>query len=109
MPAYAIPLEVVTTMLITIRILSRFNRNGGRLGVDDIFVVLAWMTATTATGLVVWGTFILVRISPNPTKAKRSLLGCYELGFDRHIWDTPQGRASKALSVRCHEDIECDR
>jgi hypothetical protein len=64
MPAYAIPIQVITAMFLAVRVCSRLHRNGGRLGIDDVFVVLGWMTATAASGLVVWGTSILGQTFP---------------------------------------------
>jgi hypothetical protein len=43
MPAFAIPVQAVTTVLLFIRLLSRFHRNGGQIGLDDLFIFLAWV------------------------------------------------------------------
>jgi hypothetical protein len=60
MPAYAITLEIVTTLLLSIRLLSRVNRTGGRLGLDDVFITIAWAIATVNIGLIVKCTFNLL-------------------------------------------------
>lgn len=53
MPAYAITIEIVTTLLLAIRLLSRVNRTGGKLGLDDVFITIAWAIATVNIGLIV--------------------------------------------------------
>jgi hypothetical protein len=52
-PAYAITIEIVTTLLLAIRLLSRVNKTGGRLGLDDVFITIAWAIATVNIGLIV--------------------------------------------------------
>jgi hypothetical protein len=55
MPAFAIPLTVLTTVLLGVRLLSRFSRRGGVLGLDDIFIIIGWVLATAAVSLIVVG------------------------------------------------------
>jgi hypothetical protein len=55
MPAYAIPLQVLTTILLGIRMLSRFSRSSGRLGLDDGFLIIGWVLSTAAGSLVIVG------------------------------------------------------
>jgi hypothetical protein len=54
MPAYAISIQVVTSVLLGIRLVSRFNVLGGRLGLDDIFVVFGWVLAVAMTFAVTY-------------------------------------------------------
>jgi len=69
LPAYAITIQVVTTVLLAIRIISRLNKLGGRPGMDDVFIVLAWILGLVLTILIVYGAI--------------------HLGWDRHMLLTP--------------------
>ena len=42
MPAYVITFQVVTTLLLGVRLISRFKKLGGGLGLDDLFIGIAW-------------------------------------------------------------------
>jgi hypothetical protein len=57
MPIYAITIQVVTTLLLSIRLLSRL-RPGGLPGLDDIFITIAWLLASALTAVVLLGSFI---------------------------------------------------
>jgi len=67
MPAYALTIIGITTLLLFIRLLSRFQGSSGKLGLDDLFISIAWMLATAAVGIII--------------------LCTDRYGFDRHIWD----------------------
>jgi protein-S-isoprenylcysteine O-methyltransferase Ste14 len=56
MAAYAIPIQVVTSVLLWIRIATRFSSHG-HLGLDDILIVFAWVLGTVVTGLVLYCEF----------------------------------------------------
>jgi hypothetical protein len=49
MPPYAITIEVITTALLIIRLCSRWNKLGGRAGIDDVFVTTGWFLGLVAT------------------------------------------------------------
>jgi hypothetical protein len=49
LPAYAITIEAVTTILLAIRLASRFKKLGGRPGFDDVFVFLGWAAGLAVT------------------------------------------------------------
>jgi peptidoglycan/LPS O-acetylase OafA/YrhL len=53
MPAYALTIGVVTTLLLAVRLFSRVTRAGGRWGVDDVFITIAWAVATASVGVLV--------------------------------------------------------
>jgi hypothetical protein len=55
MPPFAITIEVFTTILLAIRLWSRFQRTGGRLGLDDLFISIAWALATVGVGFILLG------------------------------------------------------
>ncbi|KAE9987502.1 hypothetical protein EG328_002487 [Venturia inaequalis] len=59
----------ISTLLVGIRFLSRVTGAGGRFGLDDVFIAMAWAIATANIALV-------VKFS-------------YSFGLDRHIWDVP--------------------
>ncbi|KAK4997559.1 hypothetical protein LTR66_003038 [Elasticomyces elasticus] len=67
MPAYAITLQVLTTILVSARFWSRLKRQAGGFGTDDSFILLAWIFATLLTTLFT--------------------IGAKHYGFDRHVWD----------------------
>jgi hypothetical protein len=54
MPSFAIPIQVLTTLLLGIRLLNRITTRG-LFGLDDILIVLAWILGTALTGLVLLG------------------------------------------------------
>ncbi|QDS67865.1 hypothetical protein FKW77_007831 [Venturia effusa] len=67
MPSYALAIQTISTLLVGIRFLSRVNGTGGRFGVDDVFIGIAWAIATVNIGLII--------------------KFAYSFGLDRHIWD----------------------
>lgn len=86
MPGYAIPIQVVTTILLWIRIATRFSSHG-HLGLDDVLIVCAWVLGTVVTGLVLYCELNLVcRREPWLI----SFTATYQLGVNRHVWDVPQ-------------------
>jgi hypothetical protein len=46
MPEYIISIHAIMTILLCIRLVSRFQRYGGRPGLDDVFITLAWIVST---------------------------------------------------------------
>jgi hypothetical protein len=54
-PPYAIIFQILTTFLLALRLGSRLNKGGGRLGIDDAFISLAWVLGFTITILVIYG------------------------------------------------------
>jgi hypothetical protein len=48
MPAYGITIASITTVLLGIRLFSRFQGSSGRLGLDDLCLVVGWALATVA-------------------------------------------------------------
>jgi hypothetical protein len=64
MPIYAITIEVITTVLLGVRLISRFNKLGGRLGLDDIFIVLGWIVAVAMTSAVTYSMPMSSRLFP---------------------------------------------
>ncbi|TID16456.1 hypothetical protein E6O75_ATG11574 [Venturia nashicola] len=75
MPAYALTIQALSTLLVGIRFLSRVNKTGGSFGLDDVFIAIAWAIATVNIGLV-------IKFS-------------YSFGLDRHIWDVPLSQWAK--------------
>jgi hypothetical protein len=57
MPAYVVAIEVATTFLLIIRMLSRVWRDGCQLGLDDFFIVIAWLLGVPITVIVLLGVF----------------------------------------------------
>jgi hypothetical protein len=55
MMPYALTIQVATTLLIAIRVFSRFKRIGGKAGVDDGLIVFAWITGAGVTGCCIYG------------------------------------------------------
>jgi hypothetical protein len=45
MPPYAITMLVFTSLLLGIRLVSRFKKYGGGLGLDDAFIVAGYLLA----------------------------------------------------------------
>ncbi|MCK8168216.1 hypothetical protein LXA15_17595, partial [Erwinia amylovora] len=53
MPAYALAMQILSTLLVSIRLLSRVNGSGGSFGFDDVFIAVAWALATVNIGLII--------------------------------------------------------
>jgi len=51
MPAYAITIQVTTSILLVIRLFSRILRTKARAGLDDAFIVVAWLFGLALTVL----------------------------------------------------------
>lgn len=77
MPIYAITIEATTTILLIIRLVSRFSRVGSRLGLDDACITISWAIASANIVLTV--------------------LATYRYGYDRHIWDVPPSLWEKGI------------
>jgi hypothetical protein len=57
LPAYVISIQVVTTILLWIRIGGRLaGKSTSGLGIDDFLIVIAWILGTTLAALAVLGT-----------------------------------------------------
>ncbi|KAF2666398.1 hypothetical protein BT63DRAFT_57742 [Microthyrium microscopicum] len=68
---FALVIEIVTTVLLVIRIFSRISKLGGQAGVDDILIVIAWLLGAGVTACCIYG-------------SKR-------LGWDVHMMYSPAG------------------
>jgi hypothetical protein len=56
LPAYVISIQVVTTILLLIRIGGRLaGKLASRLGIDDVLIVIAWILGTTLAALAILG------------------------------------------------------
>jgi hypothetical protein len=76
----------VMTILLWTRLLSRCWRIGGRFGIDDVFITIAWIFA------MAWGTLIVIGSLLFRTVTDDSLIhsvAAYKYGINRHIWDVP--------------------
>ena len=118
LPAYSLVFQVISTSFLALRLASRFQKRGGRLGLDDLFVVLGWVSTVPAafperfgqeynminqifaTGSTIL--FIVGRSHPNIiTIFLRSLsLGAFHFGFDRHSAGYTAKLAMKSTLVR---------
>jgi hypothetical protein len=54
MPAYAITIEVATTLLLAVRLTSRVNRIGAGVGMDDVLILFAWLFGLSSTVLIIY-------------------------------------------------------
>lgn len=99
MPAYALTIQTLATLLIGIRFLSRVNGTGGRFGLDDAFIGIAWAIATVNIGLIVKCTF-----PPQSSSRYHANISpvSYSFGLDRHIWDVPPSQWSVGAEVGRH-------
>jgi hypothetical protein len=48
---YGAALATISTVVIALRLYSRLQ---DKLGLDDFFIVLAWMLSTVTTALTIW-------------------------------------------------------
>jgi hypothetical protein len=103
MPVYALTIQVVMTVLLGIRLISRFQRMGGRLGLDDAFISMAWIIGTAGVVLTLLGELsYALLVDERLTWVK----GSYRYGFDRHIWDvSPELWPKSALVYLASIDI----
>lgn len=54
MPSFAIPIQVVTTLLLAIRLINRFTTRGS-FGLDDVLIAIAFILGSALTALVLVG------------------------------------------------------
>jgi hypothetical protein len=92
MPAYGITIASVTTVLLAIRLFSRFQGSSGRLGLDDLCLVVGWALATAA--------IVISLLCEHETLVRASVLtsdpGVTRWGYDRHMWDVSEELYAKA-------------
>jgi hypothetical protein len=69
---YGVTLATISTIVIALRLYSRLP---GKLGLDDIFIVLAWMLSTVSTALTIW--------SKDQTSTKVQTLTCFALSMHK--------------------------
>jgi hypothetical protein len=43
-PAYCIAFQTTATILVGLRLITRFRRTGGDFGLDDAFIVAGWVS-----------------------------------------------------------------
>lgn len=96
MPVYALTIQTISTLLVSIRFLSRVNGTGGKFGFDDVCIAIAWAIATVNIGLIVKCMFML---SVSPQYHANIDPVSYSFGLDRHIWDVPPYEWSKGAEV----------
>jgi hypothetical protein len=58
---YALVIVIVTTTLLVMRVVTRINRSGGKLGIDDALIMASWCMCTAMVGIVVYGKFVMQR------------------------------------------------
>jgi len=66
-------------LLLGLRLISRSRKTGGALGLDDLFITIAWLCASANVACV--------------------LLFTYRYGLDSHIWDVPPTSYEKAAQL----------
>lgn len=54
LPPLVITIQIVTTLLLWIRLVSRLQRTDGRPGVDDILIFIAWVLGSALTVIVLY-------------------------------------------------------
>lgn len=69
MPLYVGILQAVTTLLVCIRLWLRIRNKAGPFGMDDAFLIPAYLGATMMTTIII--------------------LDCVQYDSDRHLWDVP--------------------
>jgi hypothetical protein len=79
----------VMTVLLWIRILLRCWRIGGRFGLDDLFITIAWMFAMAWGTLIVIGNLDCTRQYLLDHQTLTHSVAAYKYGINRHIWDVP--------------------
>jgi hypothetical protein len=52
---YALVIVIVTTILLVMRVVTRINRSGGKLGIDDALIMASWCMCTAMVALVIYG------------------------------------------------------
>jgi hypothetical protein len=92
MPALAVSIEVVTTVLLWMRIGSRFTTAKSSLGVDDVLIFAAWLTGVGLTVAVLLGMLVFVLCEHD---VLMFCPGTEKYGLNRHIWDVPPEHFSK--------------
>jgi hypothetical protein len=66
---YSLVILISTTVFVALRLMTRINRTGGKLGIDDVLIVIAWILSVSMTGIINYG--------------------AAKLGWDRHMMKVP--------------------
>jgi hypothetical protein len=54
---YAVVVEIITTVLLGIRLGSRISKLGGRPGIDDVLITGGWLIGLGLTIVTIYGSF----------------------------------------------------
>jgi hypothetical protein len=52
---FGLTIEIVTTLLLAVRLISRSKRLGGNPGFDDVLIVIAWLLGLGMTICCIYG------------------------------------------------------
>jgi hypothetical protein len=74
MLAFVLPIQILTTLLLWIRLLSRFHRSGGQPGFDDALILIAWILGTGLSATVLLGMTFLFRVSSSELTVSQELI-----------------------------------
>jgi len=80
---YALVIVIMTTILLVLRLSSRIQRSGGKLGFDDALIILSWAMCTTMTAIITYGMIYLKRTDYKTLLNYQT--GAMELGWDVHM------------------------
>lgn len=102
LPALAVSIEVVTTVLLFMRIGSRFTAGHSTIGVDDVLIFLAWITGLGLTIAVLLGAFqdLNRQFTSNVLQALRSMVSIDMYGMF-HWSNSPGADWFIALFLLC--------
>ncbi|GAB7358562.1 hypothetical protein MBLNU230_g2624t1 [Neophaeotheca triangularis] len=79
MPAFAVPWQVLVSVLVLTRLLLRWRKLAGPLGLDDALLIPAWLSSLAVT--------------------VAACLAAERYNSDRHLWDVPLQMYPKALRI----------
>jgi hypothetical protein len=55
---YAVVIEIITTILLGIRLGSRISKLGGRPGIDDVLITIGWLVGLGLTIISIYGSLL---------------------------------------------------
>jgi hypothetical protein len=80
---FAVSLEIITTVLLGIRLGSRISKLGGRPGVDDVLITLGWLIGLGLTIVCIYGSFLLLCVT------RLTAVAITYWGFELDLYDVP--------------------
>jgi hypothetical protein len=79
---FGLTIEIISTLLLAIRLISRFKGLGGNPGLDDVLIVIGWLLGLGVTICCIYGIYLLDFITATYTdRSRKAWLGRAYVAF----------------------------